>query len=83
MCDTSLFLLSDVENLFNQKSGGILIQTSDYKIYGYDKCQDKLKVLPFNSDIGYINDIGFMKGQFFLVQTKDCICTILKMKLFR
>ncbi len=70
VCDTSLFLLSDVENLFNQKSGGILIQTSDYKIYGYDKCQDKLKVLPFNSDIGYINDIGFYEGSIFFGTNK-------------
>ena len=68
--DTRQFPLKNIENFFNLKSGDILIQTSDYKVYTYNKYRDKLTMLPLNGDIGNINDIEFNEGSVFLGTNK-------------
>ncbi|MEA5128862.1 MAG: two-component regulator propeller domain-containing protein [Proteiniphilum sp.] len=53
------FSLNDIENIFNFKSGQIILQTSDYQLYTYHNLQNKITPFPIQSEIGYINDIAF------------------------
>ncbi|MDN5296314.1 MAG: hypothetical protein PWQ71_420 [Bacteroidota bacterium] len=68
--DISQFPLGEIEILFNLKSGSIFLQTTDLKIYSYDKLQNKLTLLPFKSEIGNINDIKYYKESIFIGTNK-------------
>ena len=57
--DINQFSLNAVENIFNFKSGQILFQTSDSKVYTYEKQKNSLSLLPIKSEIGQINDVAF------------------------
>ena len=55
------FSLNAVENIFNFKSGQILFQTSDSKVYTYEGQGNKLRLLPLKGEIGHINNVVFQE----------------------
>lgn len=68
--DVNQFSLNGIENIFNFKSGQVLLQTSDYKTYTYDKLQNKLRLLPVRGEVGYINDVALHEESTYIGTSK-------------
>lgn len=68
--DINQFSLNGIENIFHFKSGQILLQTSDYKIYTYDKLQNKFRLLPVQGEIGDINDVALHEESTYIGTSK-------------